>query len=439
VSIESIDPSQILEQLARICASPQFRAAGRLRDFLHFIVVETIEGRTGQIKEYTLGTSVYARRLSFDTKLDSIVRVEAIKLRARLAEYYERDGLADELVICVPKGGYVPEFHNRGHPLVDGVTGQSQIAELCDVGSLALMRRTPASIAVAKGCFVRARTLNPYDTRGHLGLATSHTASLDIESASPTDVVADFQASVSHALRLNEDSSEAHVLASLLRATVEGIGTGATDELNHAVRLEPHSPIAHFWASGLLSAQGAHEASLEHFGQAKRLVPSCTLIRMYLGRTLYYAGRNREALEVLQHELTNDPALAVGHMWTALVQTELGQHDEAIQAATEAVQRSETSATLSTSALVLARGERREEAEIILARLTSNPPFGYVSPLQLGTISEALGRGEEAAMHLHNAQLQNAWGLLWEEVDPRVKRLRMNALGERRRSFTKAR
>ncbi len=160
---------------------------------------------------------------------------------------------------------------------------------------------------------------------------------------------------------------------------------------------------------------------------------------MYLGRTLYYAGRNREALEVLQHELTNDPALAVGLMWTALVQTELGQHDEAIQAATEAVQRSETSATLSTSALVLARGERREEDEIIFARLTSSPPFGYVSALQLGAISDALGRGEEAAMYLHNAQLENAWGLLWEEVDPRVKRLGMNALGERARSFTKAR
>jgi tetratricopeptide (TPR) repeat protein len=426
VSHQLIGAAQIRAQVARICASPQFRGAGRLRDFLSFVVTETIEDRGCQIKEYTIGTLVYARHPLFDPKLDSIVRVEAMKLRNRLAEYYEQDGSADALVICIPKGGYLPEFHSRGRPLVSGLAGANQITELCDVGSLALMRRTPASIAVATSCFVHARTLNPTDVRAHLGLATSYTASLDIESASPADVAAEFQTSISQGLRLNEASGEAHVLASLWHATVEGVGESATEELVRAMRLEPKNPAAHFWASGLLSAQGAHDASVEHFKQAIRAAPDCALIRTYLGRALYYAGRNQEALAVLHDELCIDPALAVGHLWTALVRTELGQHDEAIQAALEAVRLSKTSAALSTCAYVLARGAQREEAEAVLNSLTESPPYGYVSPLQLAAISGALGKGEKAAMHLHNARRGNAWALLWREVDPRLKRLRIN-------------
>jgi hypothetical protein len=73
------------------------------------------------------------------------------------------------------------------------------------------------------------------------------------------------------------------VLASLWSATVGGIGIGANEELRRALYLEPKSPVAHFWASGLLSAEGAHEASIEHFKQAIRCVPDCALIRAYLG------------------------------------------------------------------------------------------------------------------------------------------------------------
>jgi tetratricopeptide (TPR) repeat protein len=105
------------------------------------------------------------------------------------------------------------------------------------------------------------------------------------------------------------------------------------------------------------------------------------------------------------------------------VQSELGRHDEAIEAGLQAIERSETSATLSTNAYVLARAGRLEDAECILDRLTQSPPYGYVSPLQLAVITQALGRTKEAAMHLAAARRDNAWALLWKEVDPRLSRI----------------
>ncbi|MFL6446282.1 MAG: tetratricopeptide repeat protein [Bryobacteraceae bacterium] len=418
-----IDPSRITSQLARICNSPQFCGAGRIRNFLQFIVTETVEGRAHHLKEYTIATMVYNRCSSFDPKADAIVRVEAIKLRVRLKAYYAEAGSADDLLIGVPKGGYAPDFQNRGLPLVSGSAGMYQLAELHDIGSLALFRRTPASIAVATDCFLQARCLNPLDARGYLGLATSYSASLDIETVSPRDVGANLEASVSHGLRLGEDLSEAHVLASIWFATNEGPGKNANDELVRAMHLNPKSPVAHFWACALQSANGAHESSLEHFEQAIRSAPACALLRAYRGRALSYAGRYRDALKVLNDVRCEDPGLAVAFVWTSLARTELGLHDEAVDAALQAVQLSETSASLSSAAYVLARAGRRVEAELILHRLCADPPYGYVSPLQLAVLADSLGREDKAADYLADARRENAWALLWQGVDCRVARL----------------
>src|SRR5690606_22067361 len=72
-----------------------------------------LEGRSQYIKEYTLGTEVLGRGNAFDSRVDPIVRVEASRLRGRLELYYSTEGAADELVISIPKGTYVPQFAAR--------------------------------------------------------------------------------------------------------------------------------------------------------------------------------------------------------------------------------------------------------------------------------------------------------------------------------------
>src|SRR5258706_4846569 len=184
-----IDQAEIRRQLSRIVESPQFRSAGRLRDFLTYIVLETLEGRGQCIKEYTIGTDVYRRPPLFNPKLDSIVRVEAVKLRARLHLYYSRHRSPGELVISIPKGGYIPEFRNCASLPDHGRACADQTAELCDLGSFSLLRRTPAAVVHATRCFVMARNANPAEARAHIGLADSLVASPDIEVAPPRDAL----------------------------------------------------------------------------------------------------------------------------------------------------------------------------------------------------------------------------------------------------------
>ncbi|HEY4202639.1 MAG TPA: tetratricopeptide repeat protein [Devosiaceae bacterium] len=101
---------QIVEALERIQTSDAFRQSERLRGFLSYIVMETVEGRGDRIKSYSVGLEVFGRKQDADMASDAIVRTTAIRLRDALDRYYRLEGQADAVVITLPKGRYVPEF-----------------------------------------------------------------------------------------------------------------------------------------------------------------------------------------------------------------------------------------------------------------------------------------------------------------------------------------
>jgi len=100
-------------QLDRILSSTTFKQVDRLKRFLSFIVLESISGRSNELKEYVIGVHVFGKEPSFDPRTDPIVRVQARRLRAKLARYYQEDGRGDEVIIDLPKGGYAPVFKPR--------------------------------------------------------------------------------------------------------------------------------------------------------------------------------------------------------------------------------------------------------------------------------------------------------------------------------------
>jgi TolB-like protein/Flp pilus assembly protein TadD len=100
----------VREQLSRILASTDFDASGRNRQFLAFVVEQAIAGRADRIKAYTIATDVFHRGNDFDPQLDSIVRIEAGRLRRSLEHYYLTAGARDPVRIVIPKGSYAPVF-----------------------------------------------------------------------------------------------------------------------------------------------------------------------------------------------------------------------------------------------------------------------------------------------------------------------------------------
>ncbi|RMF01201.1 MAG: hypothetical protein D6773_10400, partial [Alphaproteobacteria bacterium] len=84
--------------------------------FLTYVVNEQLAGRGDAIKGYTLGLEVFDRGSEFNPELDSVVRVEAVRLRRALRSYYLTEGKDDPVIIDIPKGGYAPSLSFRDRP-----------------------------------------------------------------------------------------------------------------------------------------------------------------------------------------------------------------------------------------------------------------------------------------------------------------------------------
>ena len=107
---QAVSTDAVRAELGRILESPHFDASERNRHFLTYVVEETLAGRTDRIKAYTIATEVFGRDPKFDPQLDSIVRIEAGRLRRSLERYYLTDGRTSPLRIDIPRGGYAPVF-----------------------------------------------------------------------------------------------------------------------------------------------------------------------------------------------------------------------------------------------------------------------------------------------------------------------------------------
>ena len=109
-----VSPEVVRAHLSEILASAVFSKADRISRFLRYAVEESLRGRESRISEYSIGVEVYERPATFDARLDSIVRVEAGRLRSKLREYYETEGSNSSIRIEFPKGGYAPVFKEVG-------------------------------------------------------------------------------------------------------------------------------------------------------------------------------------------------------------------------------------------------------------------------------------------------------------------------------------
>lgn len=111
--VTPIPDQDIRAELDRVLAAKGFSNAGRLSKLLRYAVEKTLAGETGQLKEYAVGVEVFERDQNYDPRLDSIVRVEAGRLRSRLDEYYNGEGTSSPIRITLPRGGYTAHFERR--------------------------------------------------------------------------------------------------------------------------------------------------------------------------------------------------------------------------------------------------------------------------------------------------------------------------------------
>jgi adenylate cyclase len=108
--VTSFSPDDVKAQLKLILASPEFSSSQRISQFLGYVVMQTLKGQSGDIKQYTIAVDGMGFGAGFDPQSNPTVRIHARKLRRALDRYYLKQGIADPIRIDIPKGSYVPIF-----------------------------------------------------------------------------------------------------------------------------------------------------------------------------------------------------------------------------------------------------------------------------------------------------------------------------------------
>jgi hypothetical protein len=105
--------AQFLGQIEKLVGSRALHGSESLRKLLDYLAQQTLDHPGTPAKEHQIATEVFGRSSDFDPQVDSLVRVQAGRLRSKLAAYYESEGLEDHVLVDLPKGSYALSFHHR--------------------------------------------------------------------------------------------------------------------------------------------------------------------------------------------------------------------------------------------------------------------------------------------------------------------------------------
>jgi TolB-like protein/Tfp pilus assembly protein PilF len=279
----AIGPEQVRAQLELILASPGFATAKSARRFLQYVVEETLAGRGDQIKEYSVGVSVFDRGDAYDPRADAVVRVEAIRLRKRLGDYYQNGGRADSVSIELTKGSYVPVF-------------QSVLAAPAKKPS----RRTIVWVAAALGIALTGGIVRWGWIRSHPVAKVQSIAVLPFEN-------------------LSGDSSQDYL--------ADGISRGLTEELGRIriLHVISHSAVAKYAHTAKPRAEIADELKVEALveGSVLRIGSKVRIaervVEARTGRLLRSQNYERDASEIpaLETEAARNIAEGIGYEYPA--------------------------------------------------------------------------------------------------------------------------
>ncbi|HVH70407.1 MAG TPA: hypothetical protein VNB49_04765 [Candidatus Dormibacteraeota bacterium] len=107
------DKAQYRGQIEKLLTSHALHGSESLCKLLRYLADHALDHPGASPKEYQIATEVFGRPSNFDPHVDSTVRVQAGRLRGKLAEYYASEGADDQILVDFPRGTYALTFHER--------------------------------------------------------------------------------------------------------------------------------------------------------------------------------------------------------------------------------------------------------------------------------------------------------------------------------------
>lgn len=112
---EAIDADAVRSEIERIATGETFARSGRMQALLRYLVHNDLAGNGDRLRSFNIAIDVFGRNAEFDPTNDSIVRVEAARLRRMLAAHYSAHPDSD-IRVSIPKGRYIPAYARPDPP-----------------------------------------------------------------------------------------------------------------------------------------------------------------------------------------------------------------------------------------------------------------------------------------------------------------------------------
>ena len=427
----AIARSLIERELDRVAESRAFRVSRRHQRFLRHLVTQAVDGNLGALKEPVLALEVFDRSIdAFDSGRDTIVRVEARRLRRRLAKYYEDEGGSALLEFRLPVGSYVPTLHWRVGP----VAGETRAArDLVERGEHFL--RQPLSrptLEQALERFEAALREAPRYVPALVGLGRAwfNLAAGWYHEPGPASEHA--SEALRRALDVDPSNPDAHALLGAIAHQFDYDWPAARASFERAIALAPQAPFVHSAFGCHLLARGEFDAAEQELSLARRLDPQYANARMHMINLRIAQGRLDDAEAELAGMRDIAPRSAPVEGLAAVIALVRGDAHVAVAHYVRAREYAPDHPNCHAS-LAAAQGMagRVADADATIARMRARFGEHCVSPYVLAIVALRCGRSDEAFALLEQAIRTRDPNVMMLPADPSFAPLRGDPRWER--------
>ena len=464
------EAESVRAHLRRVLDSDEFAGTARLSKFLTFVVETALAGDGHQIKESLIAVEVYGRKPDYNPQVDSTVRVEAGRLRARLRQYYEGSGANEIVRIELPKGTYVPVFHHLQEPAgeVPAATDTRGVKRIHLFASASLIvscavaaflvrvpadadpkteemyhraqellripvlkngvpESLPASVVESAQLFREVTKRSPRFARGWMGLAEVSEWEYELRGNKPPELLATAKFAVRHGLELDPNLQEAWTLLTSILLFREWDFREAEKVCRRALELDPRNTKVRQRLIDSLRVQGRTADARIEIERAIKLQPAAAIFLVRKATMFYEAGNCDEAIPiaVAASDLTNQiPLYPATQLVQGLCLEQRRQYAEA-ERIFRRVLAQQPNDPWSEPALghLLGVSGRAAEAEATLGELRRQLARGRLTHVAMALIYTSLGRHDDAIAALERAWRERDDMMLFIGTDPRFRPL----------------
>jgi tetratricopeptide (TPR) repeat protein len=315
--------------------------------------------------------------------------------------------------VLPPHGGTVPVVRTRAR-------------ELYLAGMYYCNLLTEEGLERARSLFAEAVAIDPDYAEGYVGLALCFTQLRRFALMPDGEAYARAGTEVERAVALDDSLPEAQSLLGVVSFYGSWDIPAALRAFSRALTLDPASSMAHHRYAMVLLHIGHFETALAEITTAQVLNPVYRAVLADKGRILFHAGRQDEAVTLLEQLVQADPDFMAPHAYLAICRLARGEHalylDSLLRAAE--LRRDEGGRAVALAGrLGLEQDGPGEMARAMLAERQQRHARGLATSYDLAQAHALAGEDKVALECLHRSIEQRESPALNFVIDPAFARL----------------